>query len=278
MEEVIEGEIYPLFGTNVLTNGYFTVPGTGTKIVCGTRRCRRNDMLFADDVWPGSRCLVDYLIMFPDTFRSRYVLELGAGAALPSLVAAALGAKRCVITDYPGDDIIENIEALIESNNLSNAVALGHVWGREDARSLLQYGRISESGELLGYDLILMAELLWKDTYKCHRQLLESLSACLSRDGVAYCCFAHRPTEVVAPVDNNSNGIGADPSSTAGCADAGPITRHTAENDLEFFALAETEYNICCKKITLETGNRYADVGDCGDGSIEVHLYEMRFK
>jgi nicotinamide N-methyltransferase len=43
-------------------------------------------------------------------------LELGAGAALPSLIAAVNGASKTVVTDYPDRELIENIEYNVKSN------------------------------------------------------------------------------------------------------------------------------------------------------------------
>ncbi|EPS35639.1 hypothetical protein H072_10934 [Dactylellina haptotyla CBS 200.50] len=62
------------------------------------------------------------------------VLELGAGAALPSLISALAGAKSVVITDYPAPEILENIKANINLNasQLASSSApdvYGHTWG-----------------------------------------------------------------------------------------------------------------------------------------------------
>lgn len=46
------------------------------------------------------------------------MLELGAGAGLPSLVAAILGARRVVVTDYPDADLIANL-----NHNIANIAA-----------------------------------------------------------------------------------------------------------------------------------------------------------
>ena len=43
------------------------------------------------------------------------MLELGAGAGLPSLVAAILGARKVVVTDYPDPDLIVNLEHNVAS-------------------------------------------------------------------------------------------------------------------------------------------------------------------
>ena len=44
------------------------------------------------------------------------VLELGAGAALPSLVAARVGAKSIVITDYPASSVLQAIRENVAAN------------------------------------------------------------------------------------------------------------------------------------------------------------------
>lgn len=37
------------------------------------------------------------------------MLELGAGAGLPSLICALNGADQVVVTDYPDSDLIDNL-------------------------------------------------------------------------------------------------------------------------------------------------------------------------
>jgi len=59
--------------------------------------------------------IADYIEEFPDVVKGKYVLELGAGAALPSIVAAMNGAAKVVATDYPDADLIENIEYNIKN-------------------------------------------------------------------------------------------------------------------------------------------------------------------
>ena len=101
-EELIVGtvEFAPLFATNILPTGTLTVP-SGRKVLCHTRSVKTfNDLLFVDDIWPGSRCLVDYLMKNVHLYRGKTVLELGAGAALPGLVVAADGALFTLITGW----------------------------------------------------------------------------------------------------------------------------------------------------------------------------------
>lgn len=50
--------------------------------------------------------------------RHKNVLELGAGAGLPGLISAMLGAQNVVITDYPDADLIANLQHNIDSCNV----------------------------------------------------------------------------------------------------------------------------------------------------------------
>ena len=54
--------------------------------------CKLND-LHIDNVWPGALVIADYLTAYPELYTNKYVLELGAGCALPSCVAAKVGAQ-----------------------------------------------------------------------------------------------------------------------------------------------------------------------------------------
>lgn len=50
-----------------------------------------------------------------DLVHGRAVLELGAGAGLPSIAAAIWGAKQVVVTDYPDEDLVENLQMNIDA-------------------------------------------------------------------------------------------------------------------------------------------------------------------
>lgn len=50
--------------------------------------------------------------------KGQTVLELGAGAGLPSLVCAINGAKQVVLTDYPDADLVENLRYNVEHCDL----------------------------------------------------------------------------------------------------------------------------------------------------------------
>ena len=213
--------------------------------------------LFADDVWPGARALSDHLDEHSELCAGKTVLELGAGCGLPSVVACKLGASLCVCTDYPADGVIENIATQLVSCGVDPAVALavGHKWG-EDCSALLAAGgaRTAAAG---GFDTLLLAELLWKDTRPLHRALLRSVVALLAPAGVALVALVHRPTgpAVTGPRPETGSGSGSGLEATAAAAaaasaeteaghEAESSAAHSEEEDLAFFALAEAEFGL----------------------------------
>lgn len=199
--------------------------------------------LFANHIWPGSIVMADYLVNNQFLYKSRSIIELGAGAALPSIVCSITGAKLVTITDFPDINIIENIDYLLSLNNCprKDTKVLGHTWGEsvEDLVILTE--------DKKGYDIVLLAEVLWKDTYHLHHPLLQSAWDCLNKsniDSQILITVAHRP------------GSG-----------------HTPQNDLEFFQLAEKEFKLHATSL-LQT-SQYTDAMD--NEEIEVTLYSLKF-
>ena len=66
--------------------------------------------------WNTSRVLSSYLLRNPALVQGRSVLELGAGAGLPSIISATAGAKKVVVTDYPDQQLVENLSYNVEIN------------------------------------------------------------------------------------------------------------------------------------------------------------------
>jgi predicted nicotinamide N-methyase len=197
----------------------------------------RTRTLFVEHIWPGSIVLADFLNAHPRLVLNKSVIELGAGAGLPTLVADKLGASTVIITDYPDPKVLANIEELIKTNNCQRSLVFGHEWG-ENCDNLI---------EIVGkkFEVILMADVLWKDTYPSHRSLLKSIVTLLDdKDGIALLSFAHRP-----------------------CA------LHSIENDLEFFQVAKEEFELEWEM--LQSTRKYTDAMD--NEEIEVCLYQLRF-
>jgi nicotinamide N-methyltransferase len=54
--------------------------------------------------------------------KGKTVLELGAGAGLPSLVCALNGAYQVVVTDYPDAELVDHCELLPEPRKIAAEV------------------------------------------------------------------------------------------------------------------------------------------------------------
>lgn len=132
-----------------------------------------------------------------DLVHGRTILELGAGAGLPSIAAAIWGAKQVVVTDYPDEDLVENMrmnidaakDMLPKSADIVAKVSLfnercdirlcmlrvfiqGHVWGAstEPLLSCLRPG-------WCGFDTLILADLLFNHSQ--HAALVSTIQSTL---------------------------------------------------------------------------------------------------
>jgi predicted nicotinamide N-methyase len=93
-------------------------------------------------------------------------IELGAGAGLPSIMAALVGARGAVATDYPSPMVLEalqgNVAAAVREGNAAAAAAAftvedvrveGHGWGELDTA----FAREARGR----YDRVMAADVLW---------------------------------------------------------------------------------------------------------------------
>lgn len=162
----------------------------------------------AHHLWNGSRVISEYFETNPNVVRGKTVLELGAGAGLPSIVAAVLGAKKVVMTDYPDNEILEvmwkNIDGCellprrrttmttttsgdegardgagsksssSSSSDDTNITAKGYVWGYSAAPLLEELPAGHER-----FDLLILADLLFRHTE--HGHLLDTIRDTLAK-------------------------------------------------------------------------------------------------
>ena len=143
--------------------------------------------LFACHLWQGAVALARHMAESSIDWPSSSVVELGAGAGLPSLVARSLGARRVVATDFPSPPVLANLARNIEENSaqLSGSlpsVVLGHRWGEDTAPVLA-------ANDGRRFDVALCAECLWK--HDQHGILLSSLRELVSVGGLALVSFSH---------------------------------------------------------------------------------------
>ncbi|MBA3548634.1 MAG: hypothetical protein H0T76_19285 [Nannocystis sp.] len=106
-------------------------------------------------LWPSARGLARWLGEHPTWLRGQTVLELGCGLALPSLVAARLGARVIALDCHPDvPPFLARNAALSQVN-----IEVRQVDWREPAEVQALQAEIGEIDLIVGSDLIYEAEL-----------------------------------------------------------------------------------------------------------------------
>ncbi|BGP17008.1 hypothetical protein JCM10213_000357 [Rhodosporidiobolus nylandii] len=151
-------------------------------------RCRippqQVNALFAHHVWSSGLRMAEALAEKRLVVKGEEVLELGAGAGIPGLMAARVGASRVVLSDYDDAALIANLKsniplALPDSPALQARVtAIGHSWGEEESLQALLAANSARP-----FTRILLADTLWHS--EGHALLLTSLPRLLRRTPTA---------------------------------------------------------------------------------------------
>jgi nicotinamide N-methyltransferase len=147
--------------------------------------------LWGHHLWNAGRLVSTYLEKNPSLITHKTVLELGAGAGLPSLVCAEIGAKMVVVTDYPDPDLVKNLWGNIDEYCSSKGVeakgverrivAEGYCWGA-DAAPLLAHLPPPKSTSP-GFEVLILADLLFNHSE--HGKLVSTIEATLQKTEVA---------------------------------------------------------------------------------------------
>lgn len=137
--------------------------------------------LWGHHLWNGARTVSNYLERnAASLINDNTVLELGAGAGLPSLVCALNNAKYVVVTDYPDQDLIDNIEHNISTlprySEPYNIHAEGYLWGASTTK-LIQH--LPSPEQTAGFDILILADLLFNHSE--HSKLISTVQQCLKR-------------------------------------------------------------------------------------------------
>eukprot|EP00048_Salpingoeca_helianthica_P000752 m.43754 g.43754 ORF g.43754 m.43754 type:complete len:251 (-) comp10819_c0_seq2:31-783(-) len=143
--------------------------------------------LWAHELWNAGVVMGRYCDENPALCKNKNTLELGAAAAVPSLVAALQGASQVVITDYPEDDLIaaiqKNVDMNIPEDIKPRVHSLGYLWGSDVAPLLAPL----PEGQL--FDVIFLSDLVFN--HGQHEKMLQTCMRCLAADGLALCFFTH---------------------------------------------------------------------------------------
>jgi nicotinamide N-methyltransferase len=178
--------------------------------------------------------------------KDKCVLELGAGAGLPSIICALRGARKVVVTDYPDLELIENLQYNIDHcealTDRSVIQAEGYLWGNASDRL-----RVHLDGQSDGFDLLILADILFNHSE--HQKLIDSLRSTLkkSADARALVFFT-------------------------------PYRPWLLEKDLRFFQLAE-EASFHVEKLFEKTMDKVMFDNDPGDELLRrtVFGYEVKW-
>lgn len=135
-------------------------------------------------LWNGARYISHWFEDNVDAVRGRTVFELGAGGGLPGIVAAVLGARKVVCTDYPDEELM----VMIRKNAAESAaqipeprsrfVAEGYEWGCDPAPVLAHLGEFPEE-RAAGFDVLVLADLLFK--HPQHENMVKTIEMTLGR-------------------------------------------------------------------------------------------------
>lgn len=157
-----------------------------------TLRLVAKSPLWGHLLWNAGRVSAEWVETHRAQLQYQTVLELGAAAAIPSLLAA-LVAKNVVITDYPDPNLIDNIEHNMQllrsqcpTKDLKMSVQ-GYIWGH-DPQPL--FDAPNQNGEK--FDVVIMSDLIFNHSE--HEKLIKTAKLTLKPQGRALVVFSpHRP-------------------------------------------------------------------------------------
>ncbi|KAJ3860375.1 hypothetical protein EV359DRAFT_85390 [Lentinula novae-zelandiae] len=203
--------------------------------------------LWGHHLWNSSLSVASYLEQHPSLFHNQNILELGAGGALPSLVAAESGARKVVITDYPDPDLIQNIEYNVQENvgvaRKGNVAVQGYIWGHSVQPLLASLQDRSNTNPDLNedlFDLIILSDLIFNHSQ--HDALLKT------------CHLSLKPSLTTSRSSFNDEATEA--SSTASLLTPSILVfythhrPHLAHRDMEFFEKARDQGWNCVEVVT----------------------------
>jgi len=127
-------------------------------------------------VWGASICLARFLS--PELVQAKFVLELGAGTGLPSLVAAKYDASRVIATDME-DKTLQQLDELTRRNNCQDKIELCKLnwndsWKDDPLHSL----------HSVTADVILASDVIYHD--QMVEPLVKTIDKYLSNNGRIY--------------------------------------------------------------------------------------------
>jgi nicotinamide N-methyltransferase len=149
-----------------------------------TVRLVGHNPLWGHYLWNAGRLISTYFEKNPSLIKDKTVLELGAGAGLPSLVCGMLEARKVIVTDYPDPDLVANLWTNVtasyadasKQDGEKSIVAEGYCWGADAGPLLAHLPPIDKEN---GFEVLILADLLFNHSE--HGKLVATIEATLAK-------------------------------------------------------------------------------------------------
>ncbi|KAA1470222.1 WD40 repeat-like protein [Dentipellis sp. KUC8613] len=143
-----------------------------------------NWKLHASSIWVSSTYIADHIEELQlDAAPSQplQVLELGAGAGLPGILAAKRYPHlRITSSDYPDAELIRALEANVKSNGVSDRCrVVPYAWGSDTTALLAGTDRNIDGHAVSGFDVVVAADTLWNP--ELHAPFIDTLCRTLAK-------------------------------------------------------------------------------------------------
>lgn len=167
---------------------------------------KSSDALQAHYVWQSSVTMSERIASRNENFivfkRGSSVIELGAGAALPSLVCAklakTLGLDLVMATDYPSEELLKGIANNFRANNVDftrlERIPLVNDDDELTGVAIAPLKWTNEGEDARRYDYAIMADTLWLP--HLHDELISTLRRVLKpRTGIVYAAYLNHDAD-----------------------------------------------------------------------------------
>lgn len=143
-------------------------------------------------LWNAGRISAEYIEQNAARLvENKTVLEIGAAAGVPSIIAAIKGARTVVMTDYSDPDLVDNMQRnavaaapmIPEGSQLHVA---GYKWGA-DTNEIMSF--LPEDTTVKAFDTLIMADVVY--SHREHPNLIKTMQQTLkkSKEAVALVIF-----------------------------------------------------------------------------------------
>jgi len=149
-------------------------------------------------VWPISEEFCSFIFKNQELFHNRSVVELGAGAGLPSLFVAAFCKDVC-LTDAD-EEVIDIMKYNINLNNCSNAIAKKLRWG--DDKSFDTF----KSEAHLAFDVVIGSDIFYSESHTL--EILTTVKKLLVKGGLFILASTIRLREVIMSIHSCATKLG----------------------------------------------------------------------